>query len=97
MTMSSERLIDAIFDLRQAITNERYRLEDLSRSAEDMGFDKLARRISQGIQGLEVMVNEVVDAHGEAQSAELRGHEQLMGNVLTALIHKATTDATPSN
>lgn len=88
----TRRLIDAIFDLRNAIINERCRMENLARSADSMGFEKLADRMVSGAYVLEEMVKEVVDAHGAAQSEELRGHEELMGNVLSSLLHRATAE-----
>lgn len=83
--------INAMFDLGRAISDERSRLYSLACSADDMGFEKLADRISEGMPHIEALWKRMQELHGQDQAAEIRGHEELMGNVLVALLDRAST------
>lgn len=88
--MTQDRLINAIFDLRHAITEERYRLNHVADALFTIGMVDLAKRIISGQGELERMAKEVVDAHGSELSGRIKDGEALMSNMLTALIDRAT-------
>ncbi len=86
----SIEFIHAMHDLGKAIMHEKWRRQELASSLEHVGFERLADQIEAGIEQIDILFSTMQAAHAQAQSDELKGHEQFMGETLLTLLKNAT-------